>query len=142
MESLSPLHAVAGGLLIGGAAAVLLVLSGRIAGVSGMLAAAVRIAQEGAPWKEAAAFMIGLPVGALVIAAFVRAPQIAITTSVPLLVAAGLLVGFGTRLANGCTSGHGVCGISRVSRRSLAATAIFMGTAVATVFVMRHVIGA
>lgn len=142
MEPLSPLFAIGGGLLVGAAAAVLLLLSGRIAGVSGMLAAAVRIAQEGAPWKAAIAFVLGLPIGAVLISAFVREPQIVITSSVPLLVVGGLLVGFGTRLANGCTSGHGVCGVARLSRRSLVATATFMGSAIATVFVARHVLGA
>jgi uncharacterized protein len=141
MEAISPLVALTGGLLIGGAAAVLLVLSGRIAGISGMLASATRIASEGTPWKQAAAFVVGLPLGAALVAAFVRAPQIAITSSVPLLVIAGLLVGFGTRLANGCTSGHGVCGIARISRRSLVATATFMGAAIVTVFLVRHVFG-
>jgi len=142
MDSISPLVALAGGALIGGAAAVLLLLSGRIAGISGMLASATRIAPEGAPWKQAAIFVVGLPIGALLVAAFVRSPQIAITTSVPLLVVAGLLVGFGTRLANGCTSGHGVCGVGRLSKRSLVATATFMTAAIATVFVVRHVFGA
>jgi uncharacterized membrane protein YedE/YeeE len=128
--------------LIGAAAAVLLVLSGRIAGVSGLLAAAVRIAQEGAPWKAAIAFVVGVPIGAVLISLFVREPQIVITSSVPLLAIGGLLVGFGTRLANGCTSGHGVCGVARLSRRSLVATATFMASAIATVFVVRHVFGA
>ena len=141
MESLSPLLAIGGGLLIGAAATVLLLLTGRIAGVSGMVAAATRIAQEGPPWKSAAAFVVGIPIGAFVIAAFVRMPHITMTASVPLLVMAGLLVGFGTRLANGCTSGHGVCGVARLSHRSLVATATFMGTAIMTVFLVRHVFG-
>jgi uncharacterized membrane protein YedE/YeeE len=142
MEPLSPLFAVGGGLLIGAAAAVLLLLSGRIAGVSGMVAAAARIAQEGAPWKTAMAFVLGLPIGAVLVSLFVREPQIVITSSVPLLVFGGLLVGFGTRLANGCTSGHGVCGVARLSRRSLIATATFVASAMATVFVVHHVVGA
>ena len=141
MEPLSPIQALGGGLLIGAAAALLLILSGRIAGVSGMAAAAVRIADGGPPWRQAAAFVVGLPLGALLIAAFYRAPHIEVTDSVPLLIAAGLLVGFGTRLGNGCTSGHGVCGMARLSPRSLAATATFMGVGFATVFIVRHVIG-
>ena len=141
MEPLSPLFAIGGGLLVGAAAALLLLLSGRIAGVSGMLAAAVRIAQEGAPWKAAIAFVLGLPIGAVLISAFVRVPQIVITSSIPVLVFGGLLVGFGTRLANGCTSGHGVCGVARLSRRSIVATATFMASAIVTVFVARHVLG-
>ena len=141
LEPISPLIAIAGGLLIGGAAALLLLLSGRIAGVSGMVASVVRIADAGPPWRLAAAFVIGLPLGALFVSMFVRQPDIQVTSSVPLLVAAGLLVGFGTRLGNGCTSGHGVCGIGRLSVRSIAATATFMAAAAATVFVTRHLIG-
>lgn len=141
LEPISPFLAIAGGLLIGGAAALLLLLSGRIAGVSGMVASVVRIADSGPPWRLAAAFVIGLPLGALLISMFVRQPDIQVTSSIPLLVAAGLLVGFGTRLGNGCTSGHGVCGIGRLSIRSIAATATFMTAAAATVFIARHVVG-
>ena len=141
LEPISPLIAIEGGLQIGGAAALLLLLSGRIAGVSGMVASVVRIADAGPPWRLAAAFVIGLPLGALFVSMFVRQPDIQVTSSVPLLVAAGLLVGFGTRLGNGCTSGHGVCGIGRLSVRSIAATATFMAAAAATVFVTRHLIG-
>lgn len=142
MEPLPPLVALAGGLLIGTAAALLLLLSGRIAGVSGMAAAAVRIADSGPPWRDAAAFTLGLPLGALLISQFVSSPEITVTSSVPLLVVAGLLVGFGTRLGNGCTSGHGVCGVGRLSPRSIAATATFMAAGIATVSVIRHLVGA
>ena len=141
IEPISLSYAAAGGLLIGGAAAMLLLLSGRIAGVSGMVATVARIADAGPPWRLAAAFVAGLPLGALLVSLFVRQPEIRVTSSVPLLVAAGLLVGFGTRLGNGCTSGHGVCGIGRLSRRSVTATFVFMATAAATVFVTRHVVG-
>lgn len=141
LEPISPLAAIAGGLLIGAAAALLLLLSGRIAGVSGMVASVVRIADAGPPFRLAAAFVIGLPLGALLVSLFVRQPNIQVTSSVPLLIAAGLLVGFGTRLGNGCTSGHGVCGIGRLSVRSIAATATFMAAAATTVFVTRHVMG-
>ena len=141
METISPLTALAGGALIGTAAAALLLLSGRIAGVSGMLASAIRIADQGAPWKQAAAFIIGLPLGAWLITSSVRAPDVAITSSVPVLIIAGLLVGFGTRMANGCTSGHGVCGVARLSGRSVVATAVFMATAILTVALIRHVFG-
>ena len=141
LEPISPLVAIAGGLLIGGAAALLLLLSGRIAGVSGMVASVVRIADTGPPWRLAAAFVIGLPIGAVLSAAFVRQADIEVTSSVPLLITAGLLVGFGTRLGSGCTSGHGVCGISRLSMRSIAATFTFIAAAVVTVFVTRHVVG-
>ncbi len=140
-EPLSPLVAIAGGLLIGGAAALFLLLTGRIAGVSGMTAIATRIGSGGTPWRQATAFLVGLPLGAALIALFVRRPEVAVTSSVPLLLVAGLLVGFGTRLGNGCTSGHGVCGIARLSPRSIAATVAFMASAAATVFLIRHVIG-
>ena len=111
-------------------------------GVSGMVATVVRIADAGPPWRLAAAFVVGLPLGAGAVAAFVRAPNIQVTESVPLLIVAGLLVGFGTRLGNGCTSGHGVCGIGRLSLRSVLATATFMASGIATVFVTRHLVGA
>lgn len=141
MEPLSPLVALAGGLMIGAAAALLLLLSGRIAGVSGMAAAAVRIADSGPPWSQALAFLVGLPVGAFAAAVLFRTPQIEITSSVPLLVAGGLFVGFGTRLGSGCTSGHGVCGMARLSPRSIAATLTFMAAGFATVFITRHILG-
>ena len=141
MEPIAPATAAAGGLLIGSAAALFLLLTGRIAGVSGMTAVATRIGSSGTPWSQATAFVIGLPIGAALIALFVRTPEVSVTSSVPLLVAAGLLVGFGTRLGNGCTSGHGVCGMARLSPRSIAATVTFMASAAATVFVLRHVIG-
>ena len=136
-----PWTAIAGGVLIGGAAALLLILSGRVAGVSAMAAAATRIADEGPHWMLAAAFMAGLPVGAWAVAAFVRTPDLRVTSSAPLLVAAGLLVGFGTRLGNGCTSGHGVCGIARLSPRSIAATLTVMAAGFATVFAIRRGFG-
>jgi len=142
MAPLSPVFAFAGGVLIGLAAALFLLLAGRIAGISGLTAIATRIGSGGTPWAQAAAFVIGLPLGAWVVASAVRQPDIAVTSSIPLLIAAGLLVGFGTRLANGCTSGHGVCGVARLSPRSLIATATFMGCGALTVFVMRHLFGA
>ncbi len=142
LEPLSSVVAIGGGLLIGGAAALLLMLTGRIAGVSGMFATMVRIAHAGPPWKLAAAFIVGLPIGAAITSLLVRKPDIEVTSSIPLLIAAGLLVGFGTRLGNGCTSGHGVCGIGRLSPRSIAATLAFMAAAIATVLIVRHVVGA
>jgi uncharacterized membrane protein YedE/YeeE len=141
MEPLPILIPLSGGLLIGTSAALFLLITGRIAGISGLVAAATRIADSGPPWWHAAAFVAGLPVGAWLISSFVRVPGLSVTSSIPLLVTAGLLVGIGTRLGNGCTSGHGVCGIARLSIRSLAATATFMAAGFATVFVVRHVIG-
>lgn len=141
MDSLSPFIAIAGGLLIGTAAALLLLLNGRIAGISGMLATTTGIASDGPPWRQAAAFIVGLLLGALLIATFVRRPDLIIDASPPALVVAGLLVGFGARLGNGCTSGHGMCGVARLSPRSIVATLTFMATAALTVFVMRHMVG-
>ena len=141
METMTPLMAIGGGLLIGTAAALLLLLTGRIAGVSGMVATATRVGAGGTPWSQATAFLVGLPIGAALVALLVRSPEVIVTSSVPLLIVAGLLVGFGTRLSKGCTSGHGVCGMARLSPRSIAATATFMASAAATVFILRHVIG-
>lgn len=141
MEPLPILIPLAGGLLIGTAAALFLLITGRIAGISGLVAAATRIADSGPPWWHAAAFVVGLPLGAWLMSGFVQSTDIGVTSSLPLLVGAGLLVGIGTRLGNGCTSGHGVCGIARLSPRSIAATATFMAAGFVTVFVMRHVIG-
>lgn len=141
MDMMTPAMAIGGGLLIGTAAALFLLLSGRIAGVSGMVATATGIGAGGRPRSQAVAFLVGLPIGAALIALFVRSPEVIVTSSVPLLVAAGLLVGFGTRLGSGCTSGHGVCGMARLSPRSLAATATFMASAAATVFILRHLLG-
>jgi uncharacterized membrane protein YedE/YeeE len=141
MEPITPFVAISGGLMIGSAAALLLLLSGRIAGVSGMVATATGMGAGGAPRSQATAFLAGLPIGAALIALLVRSPEMIVTSSVPLLIVSGLLVGFGTRLGNGCTSGHGVCGIARLSPRSLVATVTFMASAAVTVFIARHVIG-
>lgn len=142
MEPLSPLVAAVGGLLIGTAAALFLLLTGKIAGVSGLAAVASGVSKSSTSRAQAVAFVLGLPLGAGLIGAFVRTPEIGVTSSVPMLIAAGLLVGFGTRLGNGCTSGHGVCGIARLSPRSVAATGMFMGAAIVTVFITRHLMGA
>jgi uncharacterized membrane protein YedE/YeeE len=141
MEPLNPLMALAGGALIGLSAALFLLMSGRVAGISGLLARTVGIADSGPSQWQAFAFVAGLPLGAGLIAEFVRAPQIEVTSSLPVLIVAGLLVGFGTRMGNGCTSGHGVCGLSRMSPRSIAATAAFMFAGFATVAVTRHIVG-
>ena len=141
LEPISPYVAIAGGLLIGTAAALLLLLSGRIAGVSGMAATALGIG-GGTPRAQALAFVVGLPIGAAIVAYAVRAPDISVTSSLPVLALAGLFVGFGTRLGSGCTSGHGVCGVGRLSPRSLAATLTFMLAGAVTVFAVRHVMGA
>lgn len=134
-------HAALGGALIGLAAALLAVLNGRIAGISGILGGALLNRRSGdQSWRWF--FLGGLVLGALAVGA-VRPELSTITlqTGLPGMVIAGLIVGFGTRMGNGCTSGHGVCGIGRLSGRSLVATAIFMTTAFLTVFVLRHVLG-
>ena len=141
MTPLDPLFALVGGLVIGLAAALFLLLSGRIAGVSGLVARAVGLSDNGPTRVQALAFVVGLPAGAWLVGALVRTPQIVVTSSIPLLVAGGVLVGFGTRMGGGCTSGHGVCGISRLSPRSLVATASFMVAGFATVGAVRHLVG-
>jgi uncharacterized membrane protein YedE/YeeE len=137
----SPWLALAGGLMIGLSAAVMIVVNGQIAGISGILASATRLG-GGAPWRLSAAFILGLPIGALLAGHLARAPTIAVTSAAPALIAGGVLVGFGTRLGNGCTSGHGVCGLARLSMRSFVATVVFMVAAGLVVFVARHVLGA
>jgi uncharacterized protein len=132
-----PMEGLAGGLLIGLAAAIMLLGLGRIAGVSGLAARATGIADSGAPRSVAIAFVIGLPLGALIVSLATGGIETHFPASSLQLVIAGLLVGFGTRLGSGCTSGHGVCGMSRLSPRSIAATAIFMGSGFATVAAMR-----
>lgn len=131
----APLQGVIGGVLIGLAAALMLLGAGRIAGVSGILARGTAIAEGNMARISAWGFLIGLPLGALAIR-FGTDWEPADFASWPLLVVAGLLVGFGTRLGSGCTSGHGVCGVSRLSQRSMVATAAFMAAGIATVFIM------
>lgn len=132
-----PVEGLVGGLMIGLAAAIMLLGLGRIAGVSGLAARAVGITPMGAPRSVASAFVIGLPLGAWLIVQFVGPVAVTFPDSIWLLVLGGLLVGFGTRLGSGCTSGHGVCGLSRLSPRSMMATAMFMGAGFATVAMMR-----
>jgi hypothetical protein len=125
-----------GGLLIGLAVAMLLLTGGRMAGISGIVAGAIRPGDRERRWRGF--FLAGMLVAG--IGARLLAPQAfgAMAAPLPLLVLSGLLVGFGTRLGGGCTSGHGVCGVSRGSPRSIAATALFMAVAGVVVFVVRH----
>ena len=141
MEPLNPLIALSGGLLIGLAAALLLIMSGRIAGVSGMAARMIGFTKGGPKRGEAAMFVLGLPLGALIVSAIAGTPTIVVTSSIAVLIVAGLLVGFGTRLGNGCTSGHGVCGMARLSTRSIVATLTFMAAGFVVVALARHVVG-
>lgn len=131
----APVAGLAGGVLIGLAAALMLLAVGRIAGVSGIAARAFGISggsmSRGAAW----AFIIGLPLGALVVGGLTGGLDASFAAPLQLVIA-GLVVGIGTRLGSGCTSGHGVCGISRLSQRSLVATATFMVTGIATVAIM------
>lgn len=141
MENFTPVSALAGGVLIGLAAVILLWLNGRIAGVSGILGGLLPPQPGEGPWR--AAFAVGLIAGA-VIYRLAGGPLEALHFSGTALsiAAAGLLVGFGTGFGSGCTSGHGVCGVARVSKRSITSVAVFTVTAATTVFIVRHVLGA
>ncbi|NJM50347.1 MAG: YeeE/YedE family protein [Sphingomonadales bacterium] len=132
-----PVEGLIGGLMIGVAAAVMLLGLGRIAGVSGLAARAIGLAGSGPPRGLAMAFIIGLPLGALLVTLFFGPVESRFADNWVTLIIGGLLVGFGTRLGSGCTSGHGVCGMSRLSRRSIIATSLFMTAGFATVAFMR-----
>lgn len=134
----TPWHALAGGVLIGTAAALLVLLNGRIAGISGVLGGLLHPARGDVGWRVA--FVAGLVAAPVLYTLFTAAPGATIDAGYGTLVAGGLLVGVGTRYGGGCTSGHGVCGLSRFSMRSLAATLSFMGAGFATVFVLRHLL--
>ena len=139
-NAFTPGTALAGGVLIGLAAAMFTLLNGRTAGISGVLGGLLRPAWRHG-WRDTAwraAFVLGLVAAPLAWMAFGALPATRIDAGSGALVAAGLLVGIGTRYAAGCTSGHGVCGLSRLSLRSLVATLTFMGAGFATVFVLRH----
>ena len=140
MQNFTPISALVGGALIGLAAAIYLLALGRVAGVSGILGGLARPSVRETPLQIA--FLAGLVAGPLLVrAAGGPVPPVAVDAALPVLIAGGLLVGFGTRLGGGCTSGHGVCGIARLSPRSLTATALFMAVGAAVVFVTRHVLG-
>lgn len=132
----TPWSSLAGGILIGLAAAALLLLLGRIAGISGIVGGLLQPSKGDTGWRLA--FVLGLLAAPAVYALFQPLPAIEVTADLPLLLVAGLLVGVGTRYGSGCTSGHGVCGLSRLSPRSLAATVVFMAAGFATVYVVRH----
>ena len=137
----TPVPAAIGGALIGLAGAMLLLLNGRIAGVAGILSRLLPPQPGDAAWRLY--FLGGLVVGAIVwrLASGQTAADIVFEATWPMLIVGGLLVGAGTRIGNGCTSGHGVCGIGRLSPRSIVATLTFMVTGMATVFVTRHLVG-
>ena len=137
MENFTPVSGLIGGLLIGLAAALLLLLNGRISGISGIVGGMLAPKSSEVGWRVV--FVAGLLLGAFIyMLAAGGAIPVRMQASVPVLVAAGLLVGFGTRLGSGCTSGHGLCGIARLSRRSIVASAVFFGVAMLTVFLTHH----
>lgn len=137
-NAFTPWASLAGGVLIGLAAGLLVLGAGRIAGISGIAANAFTAPRAERSWRLF--FLLGLIAAPWAWQAVGSLPPVHFTASPGLFVAAGLLVGYGTRMGSGCTSGHGVCGIARGSRRSVVATAIFVVTGMATVFVMRHVL--
>ncbi|HTP99148.1 MAG TPA: YeeE/YedE family protein [Casimicrobiaceae bacterium] len=134
----TPWSAAIGGALVGLGAAMMVLLNGRIAGISGILGGLLRPTREDAPWRLA--FVAGLVLAPAAYLVAAPLPEIVVAAPYPVLILAGFLVGIGTRYGSGCTSGHGICGLSRLSPRALVATACFMATGFATVFVVRHVL--
>jgi uncharacterized protein len=140
MHNLTPISGLIGGALIGLASALLMLLTGRIAGISGIFGGLMPLRAADRDWRLA--FIAGLIAAPLLATLFgAPLPRPAMPASLVIIIVGGLLVGFGTRMGGGCTSGHGVCGVARLSARSLAATAVFMAVAIATVAVVRHGIG-
>jgi uncharacterized membrane protein YedE/YeeE len=140
MTNFTPWSALLGGAFIGASASLLLALNGRVAGISGIVGGLVRPQPHETSWR--AFFIAGLLLGGALLEAFRPACFAPPTVPLPVVVAAGVLVGFGTRLGGGCTSGHGVCGLARLSGRSLAATLMFMGTGVVAAVVVQNVLRA
>ena len=137
-QQFTPWTALAGGALIGLAASVLVLFNGRVAGISGIVGGLLSPKAGDIGWRLA--FVLGLVGAPWIYLQFAAAPSVQVDAGTSSLVVAGLLVGLGTRYGSGCTSGHGVCGLSRLSLRSLVATLLFMGTGFATVFVLRHLV--
>ena len=137
MENFTPVSAIIGGLLIGAAATLTLWTNGRIAGISGILSGAMFPKQQDTLWRLL--FVAGLMLGGTSYAIASGGLELVTQASPAMTIAAGLLVGFGTRLGSGCTSGHGICGIARFSQRSFVATGTFMLAGIITVYVVRHV---
>lgn len=137
-QSFTPASSLLGGAIIGVSVVAFALLLGRVAGVSGILGGLFASPRGERAWR--AAFLVGLILASSVYSLMAPLPPVEVAASYPTLIAAGLLVGFGTRLGSGCTSGHGICGIARFSPRSLVATTTFIAFAFATVFVVRHVI--
>lgn len=139
-SSFTPWTALSGGVLIGIAAAILIIFNGRIAGISGILAGLLVPQKKETLWR--AAFILGIVATPFIWSSFATLPAIQIDAGYPVLIVAGLLVGIGTAYGSGCTSGHGVCGMSRLSLRSVVATISFMFAGFVTVYIVRHLIGA
>lgn len=135
----TPYASSIGGVLIGAAAALLLLMNGRIAGISGIVGGLLRRVRGDVAWRLA--FLLGIAGAPALYSLFAVMPAARIDAGYGALAVAGLLVGFGTRYGSGCTSGHGVCGLSRLSPRSAIATGTFMAAGFATVFLVRHVLG-
>jgi uncharacterized protein len=138
--NLSPWPSLAGGLLVGIAVAILILFNGRIAGISGILGDLLKPAQGESAWRIT--FVLGMMLSPLVYGIVSELPAVEVSANLWQLIVAGFLVGIGTRYASGCTSGHGICGVARLSRRSIVATALFMLSGMAVVYVMRHLVGA
>ncbi len=138
-NNFTPWTSLAGGLMIGIATALFLVFNGRIAGISGIVGGLLTPARGDIAWRLA--FVGGLVLSPLVFSSIAPLPQVHIEAGYPVLILAGLLVGIGTRYGSGCTSGHGVCGLSRRSPRSMVATVAFMSAGFVTVYVVRHLVG-
>ncbi|WP_428408236.1 YeeE/YedE family protein [Hyphococcus sp.] len=139
MENFTPVSAAIGGFLIGLSAVLFMALNGRIAGISGIVAGVLTPARGDWTWRLA--FIAGLFVAPFAVWLFSSKPEVIFPHPLWLTVIGGLLVGFGARLGGGCTSGHGVCGMARLSKRSIAATLTFMASAIATVFIVNHLLG-
>ena len=139
MEDFTPVSGLVGGILIGLAVALMLLLNGRLAGISGIVDGLLAPKPGDTGWRVA--FVAGLMLGALAYVVAAGGPAtVDVLASPPALVLGGLLVGFGTRMGSGCTSGHGLCGLALFSRRSAVAVAVFFGVAMLTVFLTRHVL--
>ncbi|GAB6262550.1 YeeE/YedE family protein [Photobacterium sp. CCB-ST2H9] len=139
MTEFTPWSALIGGFVLGGSALMLLLLNGRIAGISGIVSGAMQVSDPNAKWRWM--FILGLILGPLLAAPFGLVLPEHIDASWSVILIGGLLVGAGTRIGSGCTSGHGICGIGRLSPRSVVATLTFMAVAIVVVFVVRHLIG-
>jgi uncharacterized membrane protein YedE/YeeE len=137
-NNFTPWMSLAGGLMIGLATAMFLAFNGRIAGISGIVGGLLGPVRGDIAWRIA--FVAGVVISPLVFALAAPLPEVTIEAGYPMLIVAGLLVGIGTRYGSGCTSGHGICGLSRRSPRSIAATIAFMFAGFVTVYIVRHLI--